>query len=177
MDVYWKRDPFRTIINTRYNNHLSMESNTTFQSQHDIRQSLANSQFFSSFDLSSFYDQILSCPTSSLINTVLYQGQELAMTIASMGARNSCLWASAVVLSLLHHHTDELLLQPWQPEVATPMSSCRVALRVIRLTASQPHQKHLQTSSLSQLSTARLSDAATLLFSFLFLRLWTPDLL
>ena len=112
MDVYWKRDPFRTIINTRYNNHLCRESNTAFQSQHEIRQSLANSQFFSSFDLSSFYDQILACPTSSLINTVLYQGQELAMTIASMGSRNSCLWATAVVLSLLHHHTDELLLQP-----------------------------------------------------------------
>ena len=112
MDVYWKRDPFRTIINTRHHNYLSRESNTVFQSQHEIRQSLANSQFFSSFDLSSFYDQILSCPTSSLINTVLYQGQELAMTIASMGSKNSCLWATAVVLSLLHHHTDELLLQP-----------------------------------------------------------------
>ena len=89
MDVYWKRDPFRTIINTRYNNHLCRESNTSFQSQHEIRQSLANSQFFSSFDLSAFYDQILSCPTSSLINTVLYQGQELAMTTATMGSKNS----------------------------------------------------------------------------------------
>ena len=137
MDVYWKRDPFRTIINTRYNNHLSMESNTTFQSQHDIRQSLANSQFFSSFDLSSFYDQILSCPTSSLINTVLYQGQELAMTIASMGARNSCLWASAVVLSLLHHHTDELLLQPCY--LPKPIGSLKMKRQERRLTPEQSY--------------------------------------
>ena len=112
MDVYWKKDPFRTIINTRHNNFLSRESNTSFQSQQDIRQSLANSHFFSSFDLASFYDSILTCPTSSLINTILYQGQEIALTIASMGSRNSCLWATAVVLSLLHHHNDELLLQP-----------------------------------------------------------------
>ena len=132
MDVYWKRDPSRTIINTRYNNHLSRESNTTFQSQHDIRQSLANSQFYSSFDLSSFYDQILSCPTSSLINTVLYQGQELALTIASMGSRNSCLWASAVVLSLLHHHTDDLLLQPcYRPK---PIGSLKLKQQESQLT-------------------------------------------
>ena len=137
MDVYWKRDPFRTIINTRYNNHLSMESNTTFQSQHDIRQSLANSQFFSSFDLSSFYDQILSCPTSSLINTVLYQGQELAMTIASMGAKNSCLWATAVVLSLLHHHTDELLLQPCY--LPKPIGSLKMKQQERQLTPEQSY--------------------------------------
>ena len=110
--AYWKRDPSRTIVNTRHNNQLSMETNTTFQSQNEVRQSLANSSYYSSFDISQFYDQLAACPVSSLLNTVLYKGQEIAMTIASMGSRNSCLWATAVVLSLLHHHTDQLLLQP-----------------------------------------------------------------
>ena len=110
--VYWKRDPIRTIINTRYNNQLSRETNTTFQSQNEIKQALANSIFFSSFDISQFYDQIGACPISSMLNTVLYKGQELAPTTASMGSRNSCLFATAVVLALLHHITDQLLLQP-----------------------------------------------------------------
>ena len=110
--VYWKRDPLRTIVNTKYNNSLSMETNTVFQSQNEVKQNLANSSYFSSFDISQFYDQIGCCPVSSLLNTVLYKGQELAMTVASMGSRNSCLWATAVVLSVLHHHTDRLLMQP-----------------------------------------------------------------
>ena len=112
MDVYWKRDPIRTIVNTKYNNHLSRESNTAFQSQNEVKNALASSAHYSSFDISQFYDQILACPISSLINTILYRGRELALLIASMGSRNSCLWATVIVLTLLHHHNDNLILQP-----------------------------------------------------------------
>ena len=71
-----RRRAYWVISNSQRNNKYQLPANTVYQSQQYIEQFLANSDAFSNFDLSCFFDKICCDPLTSLLNTILYLGRE-----------------------------------------------------------------------------------------------------
>ena len=73
----WVRQrAYRVIANSQCNNKYQLPANTVYQSKEYIEQFLANSDTFSNFELSCFFDQIECDCVTSLLNTILYLGRE-----------------------------------------------------------------------------------------------------
>ena len=106
-----RRRAYRVISNTQQNNKFQMEATAVYQSNKYIEKFLANSHIFSNSDITCFFDQIPCDPLTSLLNTILYLGEEFDPMSYPMGAANSPLAATVIVRSLLHHHNDQLILQ------------------------------------------------------------------
>jgi len=152
--VAMKHTANRFIINAKFSNKLARSATTQFQPLSSIRETLANSQHFTSIDFASMYDSIPTDPISSLLSCVSYQGLEIAPLVASMGGTNSCLHATAVVLSIFRHVQDTLPLAPcYKPKPLPPeLMKARLHKPDIPLTIQETYDVtpplHLQACAL-----------------------------
>ena len=109
--AYVRRRAYRVIANSQRNNKFQLTANTVYQSNEYIEQFLANSDTFSNFDLSCFFDQICCDALTSLLNTVLYMGREYAPLTCPQGSSNAPLAATNIVRDMLHHINNALITQ------------------------------------------------------------------
>ena len=106
--IFYKKSATRFIVNSKFTNKCARPTATQFQSLSSIQQILASSTHFTSFDFTSMYDQIPADAISSLLSCIAYRNLHIASTVASMGGTNSCIFATAVSLSLFYHVKDKL---------------------------------------------------------------------
>ena len=104
-----RRRAYRVIANSQQNNRFQLPCNTVFQSNEKIENFLANSDAFSNFDLTSFYDQIQCDALTSILNTILYMGREYSPLVCPQGSTNAPLAATNIVRDMLHHVNNSLI--------------------------------------------------------------------
>lgn len=106
-----RKRAYRVIANSQQNNRFQLPCNTVFQSNEKIETFLANSDSFSNFDLSCFYDQIQCDALTSLLNTILYMGREYSPLVCPQGSTNAPLAATNIVRDILYNVNNSLITQ------------------------------------------------------------------
>ena len=111
MKIYKKRKATRIITNSRATNKHSKAVATYLQSYESIQKILGEGHSYTGVDLSQCFLQLPCDPLSSFINCGIYRGLQYVPLCTTMGATQSCLYATTLNQTLTSNITDKLVLQ------------------------------------------------------------------
>ena len=111
MKIYKKRKACRIITNSRATNKHSRAVATYLQSYESIQKILAKGHSYTGVDLTQCFLQLPCDPLSSFINCGIYRGLQYVPLCTTMGAAQSCLYATTLNQTLTSNINDDLVLQ------------------------------------------------------------------
>ena len=111
MKIYKKRKACRIITNSRATNKHSRAVATYLQSYESIQKILAAGHSYTGVDLTQCFLQLPCDPLSSFINCGIYRGLQYVPLCTTMGATQSCLYATTLNQTLTSNINDDLVLQ------------------------------------------------------------------
>ena len=111
LKTYKKRSACRIITNSRATNKFSQAVATYLQSNSEIQKILGEGHSYSGYDLTLCFYQMPCDALSGYLNTGVYRGREYVPLCSTMGAAQSCLYATQLNQTLATNLDDKLVLQ------------------------------------------------------------------